>query len=126
MKKLSRQNIAQRDAIIKKLADAAGALEEEQEALTEALDAFNAKIDAYNEALEEAREFTQDMASEIDSYMSERSERWLDGDAGQAYEEWKSEWENVELEDLEHIETPDFPEPDHIETLEQAPEEPNQ
>jgi hypothetical protein len=125
MKKLSKQDIARRDAIIKKLADASSRLAAEHEALSAAVDKFNERIDAYNEQLEEARGFAEDMVSEIDSYMSDRSERWQDGDTGQAYSDWKSEWENVALDELEHVEVPELPSTDHGDALDQAPEEPN-
>ncbi|MFP3443222.1 hypothetical protein R0K18_36360, partial [Pantoea sp. SIMBA_133] len=77
------------------------------------VDKFNERIDAYNEQLEEARGFAEDMVSEIDSYMSDRSERWQDGDTGPAYSDWKSEWENVALDELEHVEVPELPSTDH-------------
>ncbi|GAA5666125.1 hypothetical protein Brsp07_04634 [Brucella sp. NBRC 14130] len=125
MKKLSKQDIARRDAIIRKLADAALRLAAEHEALSDAVEKFNGRIDEYNEQLEEARGFAEDMVSEMDNYMSERSERWQDGDTGQAYSDWKSEWENVELDELEHVEVPELPSTDHGDALEQAPEEPN-
>ncbi len=58
-------------------------------------------IDAYNVVLNAAREFAQEVVTEIDDYVSERSERWQAGDAASQYEEWKGEWEGFDHEDVE-------------------------
>lgn len=125
MKQFSRQDIARRDLIMDDLNAAVAGIDEVWPALEEAIQAVNVKIDAYNEALGAARGFTEDMVSAIDAYMSEKSEKWLDGEAGQSFTEWKSGIESESLDDLEHIEVPDKPEPDDAATLEGLATEPS-
>ncbi|AKE44770.1 hypothetical protein AU106_gp139 [Sinorhizobium phage phiM9] len=65
----------------------------------------------------------------MDQYADSRSEKWQDSDAGTEYAEWKSNFENVDLDDLEVFE-PDsidfgFTELAHADELEALPVEPN-
>jgi hypothetical protein len=66
--------------------------------------------------------------------MSEKSDKWLEGDRGQAYSTWKEYFENADLEESsleepDQIEVPDEPSElsvdleDAVEVLEQLPEE---
>ena len=50
-------------------------------------------IQEYNESLSNARSFCEDIASEIQEYMDNKSEKWQESDAASAYESWKEEWE---------------------------------
>ncbi len=50
--------------------------------------------------------FRDDIVSQMDEYMSDRSEKWQESAAGQNYEAWKSEWENAQIEPIE-IEMPE-------------------
>lgn len=125
MKQFSRQDIARRDRIIDDLNAAVAAIDEVWPALEEAIQAVNEKIAAYNEAVGAARGFAEDMVSTIDAYMSEKSEKWIDGEAGQSFSEWKSGIENEDMDDLDAMEVPDKPEPDHAATLEGLATEPS-
>lgn len=124
MKRLTKADLSRRDRITDGLREAAKKVEQSYRVLSEAASAHNDQIAAYNEALEEARGFADDMARSIEDFMSEKSERWLEGDRGQAYEEWKSEWSGLELTDLSPIEVLEFDEPEHAATIENASEEP--
>ncbi len=126
MKKLSKTRLARRDELAAKLREA-------REKLTDAFsEAYNQggsirdTWDAYQALVEEATTFRDEVVSDMDSYASDRSEKWAEGDAGQAYEEWKSEWENVEL-DLGELDEPDYEDivPDFAERLDELPEEPS-
>lgn len=57
-----------------------------------------------NEALSKCRDFRDEIVGEMQEYIDERSEKWSEGDAGQAYTGWKDEWENFELDDIEPAE----------------------
>src|SRR2546423_1733543 len=104
MKALSEAHYARRNSLIEKLETAASAVE--------------AVVEAYNTVLEEAREFAADVRSDIEEYISKRSEKWQESETGQSYASWLSEWENLELDDLD---VPDMP---HSAVLEGAQEEP--
>lgn len=88
------------------------ALQLKQSALEDALRVYNeeastafGKLEAakvsYNEALDEARSFAQDIASEQREDYDDHSEKWQEGDNGTSAQEWISQWEDVDLDDLE-------------------------
>jgi hypothetical protein len=87
---------------------------------------LTAAIEVYNERVDDARAFAEGVASEMDDYMSDRSDRWQESDAGSAYSAWKEEWENADFSplDMEDLPTVEEPELTAAETLEQLPEEP--
>lgn len=136
MKKLSKAQQEQRADLIRRLNEAKDLVEEacdeHQPKITEVVDAAKAAIEravaAYNEVLAEAREFAEQAASDMDSYASERSEKWQESDKGSDYASWKDEWEGFSPDDVEppSIVTPDLEPPDmsHAEDLEALPDEP--
>jgi hypothetical protein len=81
-------------------------------------------IEEYNEAVGDAAMWRDEIVSDMSNYQSERSEKWMEGEAGQAYQEWIDEWEAAELESLETPEMPDeleYPHSDEIYNLSSEP-----
>lgn len=62
------------------------------------------KITEYNGILDELTTFRDEIVSQIDNYISDRSERWQETDAASNYEDWKQSWENL---DLDNVDEPD-------------------
>lgn len=123
MKRLSKQELQQRDEF-------ADALEVSRNKLCDAVDEFNTKIAAlyepvanaveeYNGIAVDAQNWRDDIVSQMDDYIGERSEKWLEGDTGQAYQEWKDSWESLSIEtfDIEQPEEIDLPEIEGPEAL---------
>lgn len=82
------------------------ALEELKNPVEEALEKLNA-------ALSDARDLRDEIVNDAEEYIGERSEKWQDGEAGQAVSEYKSSWEYAEIEEAsiefpEQIEMPDI------------------
>jgi hypothetical protein len=69
------------------------------EALAEARAEIEAAGDRYNEVLEQARAFAQEVAEDRRADWDLKSERWQEGDKGQAADAWISEWENFDSEE---------------------------
>ena len=74
-------------------------------------------------AIEDAQEFAQEIIGAQDDYYDNRSEKWQEGDRGQAYDEWRTEWDQSTegLRDYEwEIPDPDLepPEPMEVEPIE--------
>src|SRR5215472_12098154 len=95
------------------------ALAEKKTAIETAWEEFEEK----HGALAEAIEWRDGIIQEMSDYQAERSDKWQEGDAGQAYQEWIDEWEGLDLTEIEVPELGEMPEPDHIETIEQMPTE---
>ena len=45
-------------------------------------------MQAFNDALAAAREFTEEIHSEMETFYNEKSDKWQEGDAGSAYQSW--------------------------------------
>lgn len=81
-------------------------------------------IEEYNEVVGDAAMWRLEIVSDMSNYQSERSEKWMEGEAGQAYQKWIDEWEAAELESLETPEMPDeleYPHSDEIDNLSSEP-----
>lgn len=50
---------------------------------------------AFEAAVSEANDFLDAVAPELRAYYEERSEQWQEGDAGNAYDAWVTEFEQV-------------------------------
>jgi len=128
MKKLDKETIAERDSICSRLRDAFdkanAAIEELNAAIIEKWDEVEEAVSSYNEAVSEADSWKESVASDIQSYMDDRSEKWQEGDKAQAYTSWKEAFEDTF--DAFEIEQPNGLDPIDeglAELLEQLPEE---
>lgn len=119
MKHLSKLHLKERDEHQK-------ATENAWEGLDAAVEAFNtakaeawAKVEAakdvYREKIEAANEWRSGLHSDADAYLDDRSEKWKEGDAGQAYSSWVDALD-IEIEDA----SDEIGEPDDIDTIEDA------
>lgn len=105
--------------------------------LQEAVDIFNSTVNVawtnlqvpinnYNEAISNANEWQSGIVEEIQEYIDSKSEKWQEGDKGQAFVSWKEQYEE-ELETVE-LEKPDevtFDNDNPSELLDQKSEEPD-
>jgi hypothetical protein len=103
--KLDKQEIARRDQIKEELVELRGKLEDAVSTYNAALEGLKAPVEealaAYNVAVEEARGFAEDIANQADNEISNKSEKWQEGEKGQAASEWKDAWENEEFSEVE-------------------------
>jgi len=83
-------------------------------AINAAREALEEKVDVYNEALALARQFCEDIASQAEEDIGEKTDRWReseDGDNAEAFKEAYSEWagssSDVEFEYAEPIDETD-------------------
>lgn len=127
--KLTKAEGKRRTEFVAELEIASGVLSRAVEAFNlateEAFTPVKKALDAYNEKLGEAREFVEDIVSSRRDEHGDKSDKWQEGERGQAAESWISEWENISLDDLD-IDQPDAletPDPEHRDDLENLPEE---
>lgn len=108
--KLSKQERAQRDALVTLISDAALKLHAAVDEFNLGLDALKAPVDAaldtYNAAVDEARAFVVDVAQRLNDELGGRSAKWLESDRGQAAAQFKEDWENFDPEEVE-LDLPD-------------------
>lgn len=103
--KLNKDEIRQRDAYVAELRKVADLLEDAVRVFNEELEAARVKmrgaIDDYNETLTAARGFAEDIASRLSDEIDEKSEKWQEGEKGEAAVAFKDEWEGVSLEEID-------------------------
>jgi hypothetical protein len=89
---------------------------------------LNGLISEYNAALDRTKGFIDGVAEEHRDAYDEKSDRWQEGDRGQAALAFVEEWENVYLSEIEEVEivAPDEPEFGSVDTLDSLPEEADQ
>lgn len=133
MRKIDKTLLKERDEIVANIRTKRekldAAIEAYNEAAAKAWGVVEDALQAYNETLEPAREWISGITGDIDVYVSERSEKWQEGEKAEAYESWKSDYESADssLEEVS-INPPDQIEEDiedHAQILEELPEEPS-
>jgi uncharacterized protein YukE len=130
MNKLTQAQIKQKTELIEALKKAMEKLDEARSTYNDALqDEYNKYkefVDSYNSANEELRTFIGECAEEMSAYFDEKSEKWQEGEAGEAYAAWKDAWEAAaEFDDHDVREPDEAEEPDvDIEDLEALPNGP--
>jgi oligoendopeptidase F len=94
-----------------------GHLEDRINNYNEAVISLRSAHDECQEAIVKVREWVENIASDRRDKFDEKSEKWLESEAGDAASEWLEAWESFEIEDIEleipsEIELPDlsFPE----------------
>lgn len=115
MKKLNKEQLAKLEQFKEAIGDERDALELEIDAynalMSETWNRVESALTKLNEKIVEAEEWRAEMAAEMQQYFDERSERWQEGEAGCAYQDWINEWDQylteVELEAPEDVEMPD-------------------
>ena len=125
MHKFSKADIERISELRSKLREAADEIVTAYEPLNSEVAHINTLLEAYNELLTEANGVIEDIASEVQSEIDDKSEKWQEGDRGQAIIDWQSDLENFEFEALEMLDDIEVPELDHDGQLENLPEQAN-
>jgi len=129
MKKFSKEQQTEIDKTLAEIAEAETKLTEAVETFNEWLESNSSDIEAartvYNEKLAELQAVYTNIAEAAREYYEEKSDKWQEGEAGEAYNEWLDQLESIDLEEID-IELPDPIEmPDFLDLSEElAPTEP--
>jgi hypothetical protein len=104
---LTKQEVAQRDQLLERLNVAdnelIAATDVYNAAIEAAWGALEKAIESFNEAAQAAKAFAEDIARERREEYDGKSDRWREGDAASSIDSWITEWEQVELDDVEHV-----------------------
>jgi len=125
MKKLTKNHLLVRDDLSEKLKDSLAEIILQRGKIEDEVKVMNEKITSYNELLVEVENWRDDIVGEMEDYIGERSEKWSETDAANYYDDWKSEFENLDTSPLDEVEEPDYGEDaSHSDDLEALPEQP--
>lgn len=109
MNKISTKNLDELAAIGSEV----GTLFDDLDELREKFEAEAAVIlERIAEAKGEARDIMDEAANDAESYYDERSEKWQEGDRGQAYSEWKDRLRSVAEAIEEDLDAPEVQMPE--------------
>ncbi len=110
MNKLSKEQLKAREEAVENLNKAAElfrtAVEVYNDELKIAWSGLETARITFNEAIEEANAFRQSMLDDMQNFYDEKSEKWQEGDKGQAYQSWMDYWSN-EFDQISDIDEPD-------------------
>jgi hypothetical protein len=113
MKKMTANEVARLTAA----ADEVSSILDEMDLIrTHAESEFERLIGELSTPMEEARGLLEDAANAAEEYYDERSEKWMEGDTGTAYAEWKETLRgladdagtDIEAPQIAEIERPDW------------------
>lgn len=122
--KLNNDDKARRDELVTELRDKWESVETTATNLRGEIDELNAAIVAYNDTVAEVNQWREEIAERIQEAFDGKSEKWQEGEVGQAYDQWKSEWDQFEAEEVSEVEI-DLPDdPTAADDLEGLPESP--
>lgn len=124
--KMTKAQLKERDGLASGLKEAAAELKEKIEAANSALADVRTSVEEYNAKLESAKEFVEGIAEAAQEAYDEKSEKWQEGEKGDAASSWIDELQSADIpEELELTIPEDIDEPElnHDETLEGLSEE---
>lgn len=107
------------DKIREYAAAVSSAHEEASEKLEDLLTPLREALSAYNEAVADYNEILDGVIGEISDYTADRSDKWREGERGQAYEAWKANLEELKIEQVGEIDDIAIEMPDVVEPNEQ-------
>ena len=107
--------------------------------LTSAVEEFNTSLSMISDELRKAhmahavvlrdvRDWHQELVGRLEGEMENRSDKWLDSDAGATAQEWLNGWSSADLDEVEleypdEIEVPELEQAQQLEELDAEPEE---
>jgi archaellum component FlaC len=108
--KLSKQELATRDEHVAKLEKAWAEIDQAVSTYNEQVEGFKTDVEKavsnYNEVVVEAKGFAEEVANRFESEYDERSEKWQEGEKGQAAAELRDAWQAIDMEEIS-LEWPD-------------------
>jgi hypothetical protein len=118
MKRISVAQNKQRDELLARLELADKAMQDAIALINSMIEGdLNKVIDSYNEVVADVETFRDELVGEMREYFDDRSDKWRDGEAGQAYNSWMGEWEYLDVSPVEAVEAIEDRTVEHYENL---------
>lgn len=124
MQEISKEILATRDSLIKRLNEAKEVISFREKAVNEHIDELNEALQTYNNILKEADKMATGVVQELTDYIGSKSEGWKE-EKGDAYDDWHGAWTNIDLEPVnlvDEVSTDDMGHPDELFNLPLQPE----
>lgn len=129
MNKLTRDQIQTKLKFAYQLSDVGEDIQDSIKRYNQLIEAARTEIEGlvgrYNELVQDAQGMMEGIHDEQEAYKGDRSDRWQDSDAGQAYTEWMDAWA-VDLEEMDIVLPDEIEEPslDALDVLRDLPDKP--
>jgi seryl-tRNA synthetase len=107
----------------KQIAETVAKLTEARTEIEEAVQALNEAIGTYNMALQDAAAIRNEIVASMEDHYDNRSEKWQASESGERYAEWKAEWEDIDMTEIDVVDDLELPHADDIEALNFSPAE---
>lgn len=103
---MNKEQKARLDKLREEYREAVTALKAEKDnaeaEIAKAVSLVNDRINDLNAIIENANELRDQIQSEIADYIGEKSDKWQEGERGQAFEDWRAQWD-CEVETLDAV-----------------------
>ena len=117
--KLNRRQLAERDELAQKLAEASlavsAAVDQFNLSLEDLKEPVSTALEKYNEVIDECRNFVGEIVEIAEAEIDAKSEKWQESERGQAVVGLKDQWESADFDGVE-LDLPDevsFDDPEH-------------
>ena len=110
MKKLTKEQDETRMRLVNELRTIEEEVTDAHGKVISELEAANAVIAKYNEKVAEAEAWRDEVTTDMQSYVDERSDKWQESEAGTEYQEWQDSFAELEFNTLEELTLSDLPE----------------
>jgi hypothetical protein len=127
--KLNKQERVTRDEHVAQLerawADLVQAVSDYNESEPKLREPVDKAVADYNEVVGEAKSFAEEIANRSEGEYDEKSEKWQEGEKGQAAAEFRDAWQTIDMEEIE-LAWPEelaIEDPDHAPELAELPTE---
>jgi hypothetical protein len=95
----------------------------QENVMTAAVDALNEAITAYNGTLADVESFVTEHRDAWQAEHDDKSDKWREGEKGEAASTFISEWDSIDLAEVDEVEAPEAPAVSHADDLDALPSE---
>jgi len=116
MKKLSKGHKSTLESLI-------GELDKQASIVDDLTVQLNTAISEYNDKLAEAREWRDEIVADMETFWENRSEKWQESEAGSNYSNWMSQYQELDLDELQEADEPALSHHQELANLNEGPDD---
>lgn len=104
MKKLSKQQIEDRDALVVSLRETESSINQMIEEANSIIAKINGEKVKLESVISDVESWRDDIVTDLEAYIDDRSEKWQESETGEKYRDWKTQFDDIPLGDVDEIE----------------------